>query len=65
MIQQRAVRIPPLLLLFSIVTWALLFGVGGIIFGAPLTVVVFILVKRLYVREALGTETPLPTDPSY
>jgi hypothetical protein len=33
--------------------------------AAPLTVVVFMLVKRLYVREALGTATPLPTDPSY
>jgi predicted PurR-regulated permease PerM len=65
MIQQRAVRIPPLLLLFSIITWALLFGIGGIVVAAPLTVVVFMLVKRLYVREALGTPTPLPTDPSY
>lgn len=33
--------------------------------GAPLTLVMFVLVKQLYVREALGTETPLPTDPSY
>jgi hypothetical protein len=31
-----------------------------VLFAAPLTVVAFVLVKRLYVREALDTETPLP-----
>ena len=63
MVQQRAVKIPPLILIFSLVAAGFLFGLGGVVLGAPLTVVIYVLVKRLYVREALGTETPLPTDP--
>ena len=38
----------------------MLFGVLGVIFAAPLTVVSFVLVKRLYVQEALHTKTPIP-----
>jgi predicted PurR-regulated permease PerM len=37
-----------------------LFGAIGIIFAAPLTVVLFVLVKKLYVRQALDTATPIP-----
>jgi len=59
-VQQRAVDLPPALLLFAIVAGALVFGPTGVIFAAPLTVVLFVLVKRLYVREALGTATELP-----
>ena len=59
-VQQRAVDLPPALLLFAIVAGALVFGPTGVIFAAPLTVVLFVMVKRLYVREALGTETEIP-----
>jgi predicted PurR-regulated permease PerM len=62
LVQQRAVTIPPALLLFSLVGAGLVFGIAGIVLGAPLTVVLYALVKRLYVREALGTDTPLPTE---
>jgi predicted PurR-regulated permease PerM len=60
MVQQRAVDLPPALLLFAVVAGGLVFGVVGIFFAAPLTVVLYVLVKRLYVQEALNTETPLP-----
>ncbi|HWH22448.1 MAG TPA: AI-2E family transporter, partial [Allosphingosinicella sp.] len=60
LIQQRAVSLPPVLLVFALVSMGLIFGVAGIILGAPLTVVLFVLVKRLYVREALDTPTALP-----
>jgi len=62
LVQQRAVTIPPSLLLFSVVAAAMIISIAGIMLGAPLTVAVYVLVKRLYVREALGTDTPLPTD---
>lgn len=62
MVQQRAVDLPPALLLFALVAGALLFGAAGIVFATPLTVVLFVLVKRLYVREALHTKTQLPGD---
>ena len=60
LVQQRAVDLPPALLLFALVAGGLLFGIVGIILAAPLTVVLYVLVKRLYVQEALHTETPLP-----
>ena len=60
LVQQYAVDLPPVVLLFSLLAFATLFGVVGIIFAAPLTVVSYVLVKRLYVQEALGTKTPIP-----
>jgi predicted PurR-regulated permease PerM len=62
LIQQRAVTIPPALLLFAIVAAGLLFGMLGILLGGPLAVFLYVLVKRLYVRELLQTDTPLPTE---
>ena len=60
LVQQRAVDLPPALLLFAIVAGAFVFGPPGVIFAAPLTVVLFVMVKRLYVRDALGTPTLMP-----
>lgn len=60
LVQQRAVDLPPALLLFSLVAAGLVFGIMGILLAAPLTVLVYVLVKRLYVREALDTPTPVP-----
>ncbi|HEY0625345.1 MAG TPA: AI-2E family transporter [Allosphingosinicella sp.] len=60
LVQQRAVSLPPVLLVFGLVSATLIFGAAGIILGAPLTVVLFVLVKRLYIREALDTPSPIP-----
>jgi len=60
LIQQYAVDVPAVVLLFSLLAFAVLFGGIGVLFAAPLTVVSYVLVKRLYVREALGTPTPIP-----
>ncbi|HET9810746.1 MAG TPA: AI-2E family transporter [Sphingomicrobium sp.] len=60
LIQQYAVDVPAVVLLFSLLAFALLFGIIGILFAAPMTVVTYVLVKRLYVREALDTPTPIP-----
>ncbi|WP_228242733.1 AI-2E family transporter [Porphyrobacter sp. GA68] len=59
-VQQYAVDLPAVILLFSLLAFATLFGVVGIILAAPLTVVVYVMVKRLYVREVLDTPTPVP-----
>jgi predicted PurR-regulated permease PerM len=59
-IQQYAVDVPAVVLLFSLLAFAVLFGAIGILFAAPLTVVVYVLVKRLYVIEVLDTPTPIP-----
>jgi predicted PurR-regulated permease PerM len=60
LMQQWAVDLPGALLLFSLLACGTLFGAIGIIFAAPLTVVIFVMVKKLYVREALHTPTPIP-----
>ena len=60
MVQRYAVHIPPALLLFSLIGVGVLFGPIGIFLAAPLTVVAFVLVKLLYVREGLHTATEIP-----
>jgi predicted PurR-regulated permease PerM len=59
-VQRYAVDLPPAMLLFTLVAAGVLFGLPGIIFAAPLTVVVYVLVKRLYVQGALDTDTKMP-----
>jgi predicted PurR-regulated permease PerM len=60
LVGKRVISVPPALALFAIVAGGVLFGLPGLIFGFPLAVVVFVLVKKLYVRETLGEETPVP-----
>ena len=59
-VQRYAVGIPPGLMLFALLAGGLLFGLPGVLLGAPLTVVIYVMVKRLYVREALQTPTDVP-----
>jgi predicted PurR-regulated permease PerM len=63
MVERHIVAVPPALALFAIVAGGVLFGTLGVIFGFPLAVVAFVLVKRLYVRETLGEQTPVPGEP--
>lgn len=60
LIQQFAVEIPAVLTLFSLLASGLLFGIPGVLLAAPIAVVAYVLVKRLYVIEALDTPTPIP-----
>jgi predicted PurR-regulated permease PerM len=60
LVQQYAVDLPSAVLLFSLVGLGMLFGTLGVLLAAPLTVVIYVLVKRLYVIEALHTPTPIP-----
>lgn len=63
-VQKMAVSLPPALTVFGVVAGGLLFGPIGVLFAAPLLVVAFVMVKRLYVIEALGTPTDMPGDGS-
>jgi predicted PurR-regulated permease PerM len=60
LIQRRLVFVPPAVLLLSIVAITEIFGMIGIIFAAPITVIAFVAVKKLYVRDSLGQPTELP-----
>ncbi|QYM78740.1 AI-2E family transporter [Horticoccus luteus] len=58
--QRWAVRLPPAVGLFAVLTFAMLFGFFGVLFGMPLAVVVMVLVRKLYVRDALEDAPPPP-----
>lgn len=60
LVQRRMVFIPPAVLLLSIVVVTEIFGMIGIIFAAPITVIAFVAIKKLYVRDSLGQLTELP-----
>lgn len=60
LVARSVVSIPPALALFAIVAGSVLFGSLGLIFGFPLAVVSYVLVKKLYVRETLGEHTTVP-----
>lgn len=59
-VQEKAVSLPPALTIFGVVAGGILFGAVGLLFAAPLLVVVYVLVQRLYVEEALHTPLERP-----
>ncbi len=56
MIQKQAVDVPPAVLLFSVVAAGTIFGFLGVLLAAPLTVVIYVLVQRIYVKTLLGKD---------
>ncbi|WP_127145501.1 AI-2E family transporter [Pelagibacterium montanilacus] len=66
LIQDRAVKLPPVLGLFTILIFGILFGPIGIILATPLTIVTMVFVKKLYVEdhcmEPESAETDLSLD---
>lgn len=59
-IQRRMVSLPPVLTLFAIVCFGLLFGPLGVLFATPLAVFLFVAVNQLYVRGLLDEQTEVP-----
>lgn len=51
LVQKWAVHLPPVLALLSIVAFGLVFGVMGVLFAVPLTVVAVVLVQRLWIQN--------------
>ena len=60
LIQKRSVDLSPAILLFAVVAFGMVFGVVGVILSAPLTVVGYVLVQRLYIEQALGKQPKTP-----
>lgn len=56
MIQKQAVNVPPAVLLFAVIAAGLLFGFMGVLLAAPLTVVTFVIIQRVYVKTLLGKD---------
>ena len=53
LLQQRAVKMPPVVSLLAVLVAGILFGPAGIIFAAPLAVATMALVNHLYVEDVL------------
>lgn len=57
LLERHFITIPPALVLIGIVAVDLIFGTVGIVLAAPLTVVVYMLVKMTYVDDPLELHT--------
>ena len=57
LVQRRAVFLPPVLSILSVVLLGLLAGALGLLVAAPMALVVMILIKMLYVEDRLGDQT--------
>ena len=57
-VTSRVIAIPPAITLFAIVAVGAIFGLFGLFFSAAILVVVFTLVRSLYLREVLGESIP-------
>ena len=69
LLQNRMVDLPPAITIFGIIAAGILFGVAGVLLATPLTIVVLVLVRRLYLgedkQEVLeSTDEPAPAPPS-
>ncbi len=57
-VTERVVSIPPAVTLFTILGVGQVFGIFGLFFSAALLVVIYTLVRSLYLREVLGEDVP-------
>ncbi len=57
-VTSRVVAIPPAVTLFVIIGIGYVFGLFGLFFSAALLVVIFTLIRSLYLREVLGEDIP-------
>jgi predicted PurR-regulated permease PerM len=51
LVQNKMVDLPPAVTIFGIIAAGILFGVAGILLATPLTIVVLVLIRRLYLHE--------------
>jgi predicted PurR-regulated permease PerM len=66
LLQNRMVDLPPAITIFGIIAAGILFGISGVLLATPLTIVVLVVVRRLYLGEdkqevlASGNAPPAP-----
>jgi predicted PurR-regulated permease PerM len=71
LLQNRMVDLPPAVTIFGIIAAGILFGVAGVLLATPLTIVVLVLVRRLYLEEdkhevlESGDAPPAPPPPAH
>jgi predicted PurR-regulated permease PerM len=57
LIQERAVALPPAVVIAAQVLMGLLFGILGVILATPLAALALVMIKRLYVEDLLEADT--------
>ncbi|WP_242096109.1 AI-2E family transporter [Sphingomonas sp. CROZ-RG-20F-R02-07] len=57
-VTNRVIAIPPAVTLFAIIAIGMVFGLFGLFFSAALLVVIYTLIRSLYLREVLGQDIP-------
>ena len=57
-VTSRVVAIPPAITLFSVLAIGAVFGLFGLFFSAALLVVIYTLIRSLYLRDTLGEDIP-------
>ena len=62
LVQKRMVSLPPVIALFSILIFAALFGPLGVLLATPLAVLVFVLIKGVYLDEPISEKDAAPSD---
>jgi predicted PurR-regulated permease PerM len=60
LVQRYTVALPPVLTIVGVVLLGVLLGGLGLVLAAPLTIVLFILVKMLYIEDVLGDVMEAP-----
>lgn len=58
-VQRWTIALPPALGVFAVVAMGYLLGPLGIVLATPLTVVLFVLVKKLYLQDTLGEQVAI------
>ena len=61
-VQHRVIEIPPAVTLFSIIGIGMVFGLYALFFSAAMLVVIFALIRALYLREMIGEDIAAPGD---
>ncbi|WP_170936943.1 MULTISPECIES: AI-2E family transporter [Rhodomicrobium] len=60
LIQQKLAALPPVVTMFAILAFGLLFGPVGLVLATPLAVLCYVLVTKLYIRELLDEPAKVP-----
>lgn len=62
LIQRRAIDMPPALTIAAVFVGGALFGPLGFLVGTPMVAAIMVLVKMLYIRDALDEDVDLPSN---
>jgi predicted PurR-regulated permease PerM len=62
LVQERAVSLPPAMVMLSQVFFGVIAGTVGILLATPIAATALVLVKMLYVEDTLGDSVDEPGD---